>query len=92
MPLPHLKPHELTAPPSLPMKPVCPSGSQSALKAAISNSADDIYLGFRDATSARNFAGRTTASNALLQMQPLMPDTPFNGFRHGRPCLAKMVA
>ena len=28
-----------------------------ALKAAVDNGADCIYLGFRDATNARNFAG-----------------------------------
>jgi putative protease len=36
---------------------VCPAGSLPALKAAIDNGADCVYLGFRDATNARNFAG-----------------------------------
>ena len=36
---------------------VCPAGSLTALKAAIDNGADSVYLGFRDATNARNFAG-----------------------------------
>lgn len=45
--------------PSLPasMDLVCPAGSLPALKAAIDNGADCVYLGFRDATNARNFAG-----------------------------------
>ena len=36
---------------------VCPAGSLPALKVAIDNGADSVYLGFRDATNARNFAG-----------------------------------
>jgi len=40
-----------------PMELVCPAGSLPALKAAVDNGADCVYLGFRDATNARNFAG-----------------------------------
>jgi putative protease len=36
---------------------VCPAGSLPALKAAIDNGADCVYIGFRDATNARNFPG-----------------------------------
>ncbi len=36
---------------------VCPAGSLPALKAAVDNGADAVYLGFRDATNARNFPG-----------------------------------
>ena len=36
---------------------VCPAGSLPALKAAIDNGADCVYIGFRDDTNARNFAG-----------------------------------
>ncbi|NYT86752.1 ubiquinone anaerobic biosynthesis protein UbiU [Pollutimonas harenae] len=36
---------------------VCPAGSLPALRAAIDHGADCVYLGFRDATNARNFAG-----------------------------------
>jgi collagenase-like PrtC family protease len=36
---------------------VCPAGSLPALKAAIDNGASCVYLGLRDATNARNFAG-----------------------------------
>ena len=39
------------------MELVCPAGSLPALKAAVDNGADCVYLGFRDATNARNFAG-----------------------------------
>lgn len=40
-----------------PLELVCPAGSLPALKAAVDNGADCVYLGFRDATNARNFAG-----------------------------------
>ena len=39
------------------MELVCPAGSLPALKAAVDNGADCVYIGFRDATNARNFAG-----------------------------------
>lgn len=36
---------------------VCPAGSFAALQAAVDHGADCVYLGFRDGTNARNFAG-----------------------------------
>ena len=36
---------------------VCPAGHLPGLRAAVDNGADAVYLGFRDATNARNFAG-----------------------------------
>ena len=36
---------------------VCPAGSLPALRQAIDHGADCVYLGLRDATNARNFAG-----------------------------------
>jgi len=36
---------------------VAPAGNLSSLKAAVDNGADAVYLGFRDATNARNFEG-----------------------------------
>ena len=36
---------------------ICPAGSLPALKAAVDNGADAVYMGFRDATNARNFPG-----------------------------------
>ena len=39
------------------MQLVCPAGSLPALKAAVDNGADAVYLGFRDATNVRNFPG-----------------------------------
>ncbi len=39
------------------MQLVCPAGSLPALKAAVRQGADAIYVGFRDVTNARHFAG-----------------------------------
>ena len=39
------------------MELVCPAGSLPALKQAVDHGADCVYLGFRDATNARNFVG-----------------------------------
>jgi putative protease len=36
---------------------VCPAGSLPALRAAIDNGADAVYMGFCDGTNARNFPG-----------------------------------
>ena len=46
---------------------VCPAGSLPALKAAVDNGADSVYLGFRDATNARNFAGLNFDEAAIAQ-------------------------
>lgn len=39
------------------MQLVCPAGNLPSLKAAIDQGADAVYLGFKDDTNARNFAG-----------------------------------
>jgi putative protease len=36
---------------------VCPAGNLPSLKAAVDNGADAVYVGFRDDTNARHFAG-----------------------------------
>ncbi|KES12110.1 hypothetical protein SASC598O02_000380 [Snodgrassella alvi SCGC AB-598-O02] len=36
---------------------VCPAGNLPALKMAIDHGADTVYMGLKDATNARNFAG-----------------------------------
>lgn len=46
---------------------VCPAGSLPALKAAIDHGADCVYLGFRDATNARNFAGLNFGEAAIAE-------------------------
>ena len=44
---------------------VCPAGSLPALKAAVDGGADCVYMGMRDATNARNFAGLNFDRNAI---------------------------
>ncbi len=47
------------------MELVCPAGSLPALRAAVDHGADCVYLGFRDATNARNFAGLNFDEKAI---------------------------
>lgn len=44
---------------------VCPAGSLPALKTAVDAGADCVYLGFRDATNARNFSGLNFDADSL---------------------------
>jgi len=46
---------------------VCPAGNLQALKAAVDNGADCVYLGFRDETNARNFNGLNFDDAALAE-------------------------
>lgn len=46
---------------------VCPAGSLPALKTAVDHGADCVYLGFRDVTNARNFAGLNFDDAAIAQ-------------------------
>lgn len=46
---------------------VCPAGSLRALKAAVDQGADCVYVGFKDATNARNFAGLNFDEAALRE-------------------------
>ena len=39
------------------MKLVCPAGNLPSLKAAVYQGADAVYIGFKDDTNARHFAG-----------------------------------
>ena len=39
------------------MQLVCPAGNLPALKVAVDNGADAVYIGFKDDTNARHFAG-----------------------------------
>lgn len=46
---------------------VCPAGSLPALKAAVDNGADTVYMGLKDATNARNFAGLNFDQNTARE-------------------------
>jgi putative protease len=48
-----------------PIELVCPAGSLPALKTAVDHGADCVYLGFKDATNARNFTGLNFDDKAL---------------------------
>jgi putative protease len=46
---------------------VCPAGSLPALKAAVDNGADAVYLGYKNDTNARNFAGLNFDAKAMAE-------------------------
>ena len=46
---------------------VCPAGSLPSLRSAVDNGADCVYLGLRDATNARNFAGLNFDEAAIAE-------------------------
>lgn len=46
---------------------VCPAGNLNALKTAVDNGADCVYMGLRDNTNARNFAGLNFDRAAAIQ-------------------------
>jgi len=46
---------------------VCPAGSLPALKSAVENGADCVYIGFRDGTNARNFPGLNFSTDEARQ-------------------------
>jgi putative protease len=49
------------------MELVCPAGNLPSLKAAVDNGADAVYIGFRDETNARHFAGLNFDSKQIEQ-------------------------
>jgi O2-independent ubiquinone biosynthesis protein UbiU len=55
------------ADPSARLELVCPAGSLPALHAAVDHGADCVYLGLRDGTNARNFAGLNLDAAALRE-------------------------
>lgn len=59
---------------------ICPAGSLPALRAAVDEGADAVYIGFRDATNARNFPGLNFA-----------PDTAREGIRYARRAGARVL-
>jgi len=46
---------------------VCPAGTLPALKAAVDHGADCVYMGFRNETNARNFAGLNFDAKAAAE-------------------------
>jgi len=49
------------------MELVCPAGNLPSLKAAVDQGADAVYIGFRDATNARNFEGLNFDERAMRE-------------------------
>ncbi|MGL5949139.1 MAG: ubiquinone anaerobic biosynthesis protein UbiU, partial [Aeromonas sp.] len=70
------------------MELLCPAGSLPALQAAVDNGADAIYLGFKDDTNARHFAGLNFTAAKLangvnyLQQHKRKLHVAINTFAH----------
>ncbi len=61
---------------------VCPAGTLPALKEAVNHGANAVYLGLRDDTNARNFAGLNFDDDALRE---------GIAYAHGRGCQVFMA-
>ena len=63
------------------MELLCPAGNLPALKAAIENGADAVYIGLKDDTNARHFAGLNFTENARqgTLRGPVRPDCSLSG-------------
>lgn len=59
------------------MELLCPAGNLPALKAAIDNGADAVYIGLKDDTNARHFAGLNFTDQRLQEAERYVR-------RHGR--------
>ncbi|AWM80414.1 protease [Gammaproteobacteria bacterium ESL0073] len=46
---------------------VCPAGNLPALKAAVDNGADTVYMGLKNTTNARNFAGLNFDTKSAIE-------------------------
>ena len=55
------------------MELVCPAGNYPSLKAAVDNGADAVYIGFRDNTNARHFAGLNFSDQRALKALDYAP-------------------
>jgi O2-independent ubiquinone biosynthesis protein UbiU len=49
------------------MELLCPAGNLPSLRAAVDAGADSVYLGFRDATNARHFAGLNFSDRDIVR-------------------------
>ncbi len=49
------------------MELLCPAGNLPALKSAIDNGADAVYIGLKDDTNARHFAGLNFNDKKLIK-------------------------
>ncbi|GAB7194236.1 hypothetical protein OS31_43370 [Dickeya oryzae] len=58
------------------MELLCPAGNLPALKAAIDHGADAVYIGLKDDTNARHFAGLNFNDKKIAGRQRLRASPP----------------
>lgn len=64
------------------MELLCPAGNLPALKAAIENGADAVYIGLKDDTNARHFAGLNFTEKIAGSGELCSPASPQITHRH----------
>lgn len=57
------------------MELLCPAGNLPALKAAIENGADAVYIGLKDDTNARHFASTLNFTEKIAGSGEFCPST-----------------
>jgi O2-independent ubiquinone biosynthesis protein UbiU len=62
------------------MELVCPAGNLPSLKAAVDNGANSVYIGFKDDTNARHFAGLNFTDKKIEQGIQYAHDRNVNVF------------
>lgn len=58
------------------MELVCPAGNLPSLKAAVDHGADAVYIGFRDETNARHFAGLNFSDQRAIKALDYVSNNP----------------
>lgn len=64
------------------MELLCPAGNLPALKAVIENGADAVYIGLKDDTNARHFAGLNFTEKIAGSGEFCSPASPQITHRH----------
>ena len=73
------------------MELLCPAGNLPALKAAIENGADAVYIGLKDDTNARHFAGLNFTEKSFRKPLTSFTSTAANCISPSIPLLILMA-
>ncbi len=74
------------------MELLCPAGNLPALKTAIDCGADAVYIGFKDDTNARHFAGLNFNGKKLEKAVQYVHDRNKRSTLHSTPLPIQMVS
>lgn len=74
------------------MELLCPAGNLPALKTAIDCGADAVYIGFKDDTNARHFAGLNFSGKKLEKAVDYVHDHHKKFILHSIPSPTQMAS